>query len=252
MKTINLFILLIIMALPLAGCVGIGGENIALSHEPLAKSTQQYSEKLALQKPAEDMRLDKRYIGRTTFTAFAITTGRVISTSPIEEQIIDQIKDGLSSMGYQVELTRANPEEVAVKQIKESLATLGYRIESTNGDKRETSSLGLLRIKIALNDIWFKNYNWFFPLVPTWGDIKISLVMENSGKKKLFEKTYEGSGNSFCLSGHCAFETATQEAMTEILNQIIKDFSSSKVRNAIVSEHAAGVAAPIGQESPSQ
>ena len=92
-------------------------------------------------------------------------------------------------------------------------------------------------MKVALNEIWFKNYNWLFPFVPTWGDIKITLYIENASGNKLFEKSYEGSGNSYCLSGSCAFKTATKEAMTNVLNLVISDFSSPVVDNLITAEN---------------
>jgi hypothetical protein len=53
MKTINTYFLLLILVVTLSGCVGIGGEKIALSHDPLAMPSQRYSEKLAIQKPDE-------------------------------------------------------------------------------------------------------------------------------------------------------------------------------------------------------
>ena len=60
MKTITTcFLLLIFVVVPLSGCVGIGGETIALSHDPLDMPSQRYSEKLAIQKPADDLREKK-------------------------------------------------------------------------------------------------------------------------------------------------------------------------------------------------
>jgi len=210
MKKIYLWLLLFLSVLLLTGCVGIGGEQIALSHEALTASTQKYSEKLTVEKPATDLREEKDRIGRTTVTVFAISTGSVTTTTPVGEQIVEQIIDALSSIGYQVNKNTSSSD-------------------STNAVKP-------LRLKVALNEIWFKNYNWLFPLVPTWGDIKITLFLENSSSKKLFEKSYEGSGNSFCLLGHCAFGSATKEAMTDVLNKVVADFSSQTVRNLIVSK----------------
>jgi len=210
MMKIYLWLLLFLSVLLLTGCVGIGGEQIALSHEALTASTQKYSEKLTVEKPATDLREEKDRIGRTTVTVFAISTGSVTTTTPVGEQIVEQIIDALSSIGYQVNKNTSSSD-------------------STNAVKP-------LKLKVALNEIWFKNYNWLFPLVPTWGDIKITLFLENSSGKKLFEKSYEGSGNSFCLSGHCAFGSATKEAMTDVLNKVVADFSSQTVRNSIVSK----------------
>ena len=212
MKKIYLWFLVCVSIVLLTGCVGIGGEEISLSHEALATQTQKYNERLIVEKPAADLREEKGRIGRTTFTLFAITTGSVTTTSPVEEQIVEQITEALSLLGYQIK-------------------------KDTNGLESTTSIVQPLTLKVVLNEIWFKNYNWIFPIVPTWGDIKITLILENSNGKKLFENSYEGGGSSLCLSGHCAFDNATKEAMTELLNKVILDFSSQTVRSVIVSNY---------------
>ena len=205
MKKTYLQVLLFISVFSLAGCVGIGGEKITLSHDTLAIPAQKYTEKLVVEKPATDLREEKDRIGRTTITAFAISSGSVTTTTPANQQIVEQIIDALSSIGYQV-------------------------------NKNSSNVVNPLTLKVSLNEIWFKNYNWLFPLVPTWGDIKITLFLENASGKKLFEKSYEGSGNSLCLSGSCAFGSATKEAMTDVLNKVVADFSSQTVRNSITLE----------------
>ncbi len=214
MKTIYLCLLMCSSIVLLTGCVGMGGEQIALSHEALTTPTQKYTENLSVEKTVTDLREEKDRIGRSTFTVFAITTGSVTTTTPVGEQVVEQIVDALSSLGYQVN-------------------------KNANGSEN-THTTQPLMLKVALNEIWFKNYNWFFPLVPTWGDIKITLFLENSMGKKLFEKSYEGGGNSLCLSGHCAFNSATKEAMTEVLNKIIADFSSQPIRSLLASNNNSG------------
>jgi len=209
MKKIYLWVLVCASIALLTGCVGIGGEQISLSHEALTAPPQQFTNKLTVEKSAVDLREENDRIGRTTFTVFAISTGSVTTTSPVEEQIVDQIIDALSLLGYQINKNTSS-------------------LESTS------TTVQPLLLKVALNEIWFKNYNWVFPIVPTWGDIKITLFLENSSGKKLFEKSYEGGGNSLCLSGHCAFDSATKEAMTELLNKINTDFSSQDVRDVII------------------
>jgi len=212
MKKIYVWVLVCVSTVLLTGCVGIGGEQITLSHEALTAPTQKFTEKLTVEKPAADLREESDRIGRTTFTVFAISTGSVTTTSPVEEQIVEQIIDALSLLGYQVN-------------------------KNTGSLDSASTTVQPLTLKVALNEIWFKNYNWLFPIVPTWGDIKITLFLENSSGKKIFEKSYEGGGNSLCLSGHCAFNSATKEAMTELLNKINTDFSSQTIRDVIVSNY---------------
>lgn len=211
MKKIYLWLLVCMSSILMTGCVGIGGEQIALSHEALTMPTQKFSEKLTVENPATDLRKEKDRIGRATFTVFAITTGSITTTNPVGEQMVDQIIDALSSLGYE-----AN--------------------KSTNSTANTNSTEQSLKLKIAINEIWFKNYNWTFPVVPTWGDIKITVSLENSSGKQIFEKSYQGEGNSFCLSGNCAFSNATKEAMTEVLNAVVSDFSSQTVRTLIAAK----------------
>jgi hypothetical protein len=168
---------------------------------------------------------------------FAITSGSITTTTPVAEQVVDQIRDALVSIGYQVDFTSSRDE--AVDQMKDTLMSLGYQVNSTKSNSSQNSARRKpsLKLKVAINDIYFRNYNWLFPLVPTWGDIKLTLVLEGARNNKLFEKSYEGGDHSLCLSGHCAFETATKGAMTELLNKIIKDFSSAPVRDLIAAEY---------------
>jgi hypothetical protein len=49
----------------------------------------------------------------------------------------------------------------------------------------------------------------------------------------VYFKLFRGSGNSFCLTGGCAFGAATKEALTEVLNQIVEACSSEEFRQAL-------------------
>ena len=237
MKSFSFYLYLVLLCIPLSGCVGMGGEEITLSHDPLALPSQRFAEKIAIQKPADDTRINKVRIGRATFTVFAITSGSITTTTPVTDQVVDQVKDALASLGYQVDFIK--PQEYAVNQMKDALNSLGYQVnlDKPENDHAVTRKKPSLKLKVALNYINFKNYNWLFPIVPTWGDIKLTLTLEGLHNNKLFEKTYEGGDHSLCLSGHCAFTNATREAMTELLNKVIKDFSSSPVRELITAEY---------------
>jgi len=208
MKKIYFWALACASIVLLTGCVGIGGEEISLSHETLYAPTEKYTEKLIVKKNAIDLREEKSRIGQATITIFTINSGSVTTTTPVEEQIVGQIIEGLSLLGYQIN-------------------------KNTSAFKSTSETIQPLTLKVYLNKIWFKNHNYAFPVVPTWGDIKITVLLENSSGKQIFAKSYKGSGKSTCLSGECAFEEATKEAMTELLNEIIADFSSQAVRDII-------------------
>lgn len=208
MKKIYLCFWVCVPSVLIEGC-SVEPIAISLSHEPLAMPAQRFNEKLTIENPATDLREEKDRIGRNTTTVFAITAGSITTTSPVGEQMTDQIVDALSTLGYQV-------------------------LKSTNGSANAYSNEQTLNLKIAINEFLFKNYTWAFPIVvPTWGDIKITIFLENSKGKKLFEKSYQGDGNSLSLAAPNAFSNATKEAMTEILNAVISDFSSQTVRTLI-------------------
>jgi hypothetical protein len=88
-------------------------------------------------------------------------------------------------------------------------------------------------LKVNIKEFYFKNYNWLWPIVPTWGSIELGLTIENPDGKVLYEKSFHGGGTSYCLTGECAFGTATKEAMTEVLNKIVEECSGEEFHHAI-------------------
>jgi hypothetical protein len=71
------------------------------------------------------------------------------------------------------------------------------------------------------------------PRVPTRGSIALELTMQNADGKVLYHRSFSGSGNSYCLTGDCAFGAATKEALTEVLNKIVAACSSEEFRHAL-------------------
>lgn len=189
----------------LTGCVGIGGETIRLSDDNLGTPKTQFSETILVKSPAEDLRPDKRRIGRATITLFAITSGSIRTQESVEEEILNEVKLAIESGGYRVKLLSGKTPMEGHPPI----------------------------IKAAVHRLYFKNYNWLFPFVPTWGDIEISLVVEDASGERLFRRSFNGSGTSYQLIGHDAFETAIKEAMTDICQQIRNMVVTSEFRHFI-------------------
>ncbi|MDX1960277.1 MAG: hypothetical protein SFU98_17035 [Leptospiraceae bacterium] len=194
----------------LINCVGMNGVVIPLSHAEIPKSKQKMSGKLSVERPATDSRPDRENIGKATFSLFAIPVGDISTTSPVGEQMADLIFEELTSLGYQVD-------------------------KSQNDKSDKSKNDGRIKLKIIINELWFENYNWFYPIVPTWGDIRISVSLENTKGKKIFEKSYIGEGKSYCLPAECGFSDAIKEAMTQIMQDFTSDFSSQKVQASITS-----------------
>ena len=189
----------------LTGCVGIGGETIRLSHDNLGTPKSQFSETLLVKSPAEDLRPDRRRIGRATITLFAITSGSIRTQDSVEEEILNEVKLVLEAGGYRVKLLSGKTPTEGNPPI----------------------------IRAAVHRLYFKNFNWLFPFVPTWGDIEISLTVEDASGERLFRRSFNGSGTSYQLIGHDAFETATKEAMTDICQQIRDMVATPEFRHII-------------------
>ena len=194
-----------VMFLCLMGCVGAGGNRVDLAHDTLSTPKQRLSESNAMQKSAEDRRAARERIGHATMTVFAVESGSVTTTDPVAEGVVMQVKQALESIGYQVTL-----------------------VDSAHPVPNPSNIL-----KVNIKEFYFKNYNWFWPIVPTWGSIELGLTIENPDGKVLYEKSFHGGGNSYCLTGECAFGTATKEAMTEVLNKIVEECSGEEFHHAL-------------------
>ena len=194
-----------VMFLSLMGCVGQGGNRVDLAHDILSTPKQRLSESIAMQKSAEDRRESRERIGHATMTVFAVESGSVTTTDPLTEGVALQVKQALESIGYQVTL-----------------------VDSAHPVTNPSNIL-----KVNIKEFYFKNYNWFWPIVPTWGSIELGLTIENPAGKVLYEKSFRGGGNSYCLTGECAFGTATKEAMTDVLNKIVEECSGEEFHHAL-------------------
>ena len=127
-------------------------------------------------------------IGHGTFTVFAIQVASVtISNGQGDRLVMDSIKQTLHAAGYTV-------------------------LDST-----EAKSVPVLECRV--NNIDFKNYTWFFPIVPTWGSIDMDLRLTDANGRSVWSRTYHGSSWNITYS----FSSAVNSAMTEILDQFAKD-----------------------------
>lgn len=187
------------------GCVGIGGEKIPVLHDELTSTTGGAGGPVFLALEADDVREQKGRIGRATFTVFAITTGSVTTEDPVVREVSEAIAAALTHAGYGVEiLDRGHPG---------------------------APSGGLVVAEIS--EFWFKNYNWFWPIVPTWGDITLGLQISDAAGRRVYERRFEGGGTSFCLLGHCAFKAAVRRAMNDVLDQVVDAVSREDFQRAL-------------------
>lgn len=188
------------------GLVGCGhSHQMSLAHDDLATPHQRFSDHIVLQEQADDRRENLGPIGQMTVTLFAIPSGSVETTSPVGIEVVMQVKEALESAGYQITLAKAPYS-----------APLPTNI-----------------LKLQINEFHFRNYSWFAPLLFTWGNIALTLTLENHEGKVRFARTFQQSGNSY--RPFDGFEVAIKEALTEILNQIVKVSSTEEFRQALKS-----------------
>ena len=188
----------------LVGCAP--SHQMSLAHDVLATPQQRFSDHIVMQKQAEDRREAPGRIGHKTSTLFAIESGSVETTNPVGIEIAMQVKEALESVGYQITLA-----------------------EAPYSDPLPTNIL-----KVQINEFYFKNYSWFAPLFFTGGNIALTLTLENHEGKVLFARTFQQKGDSN-RPFEGGFDVAIKEAMTEILNQIVKVSSTEEFRQALKS-----------------
>jgi hypothetical protein len=187
------------------GLVGCGWTyKASVAHDVLATPPQRFSDRIVMQKQADDRREDPGRVGHWNATLFAIEIGSVQTDNPVGNEIPLQVKEALESVGYQISLTEAP----------------------------YASPLPTNILKVQINEFYFKNYSWFAPLFFTWGSITLTLIVENSEGKALFSKTFQHKGNSY-RPFEGGFDVAIKEALTEILNQIVSVSCIEEFRQAL-------------------
>ena len=198
--------------------VGLGGchavtYHISLTHDELATPQQRFSDYIVMQKQADDRREAPGQIGHnispTTSASmfplfFWIRSGSVETNKPVGIEIARQVKEALESVGYQITLTEAPYSDPLPANI----------------------------LKVQINEFYFKNYSWFAPLFFTGGGIALTLTLENHEGKVLFARTFQQEGESN-RPFEGSFDVAIKEALTGVLNQIVRASSSDEFRQAL-------------------
>ncbi len=195
-------VLLAAFAATTIGCVGIGGETIRLEHAELQAPDRSLSGRVPGLERAEDLRDTQERIGRATVTLFAIPSGSVTTQGHVTEEVVTNVKEGLEAVGYDVDVTDQVPGNEPCMLVK-------------------------------IDELHFRNYNWLWPYVPTWGHIGLTVEVRRPDGRIAYERSFRASGRSHCLTGACAFTNASRAAMTEVLDQMIADFASQEFRTAM-------------------
>ena len=116
-----------------------------------------------------------------------------------------------------------------MRNVREALGAAGYNIaEASDG----VTSGPAPYLQVEIDQLHFRNYNWIWPLVPTWGDIALELSLLDSSGNVIDSYSVSGSGSSPCLLGECAFSSATRRAMTDMLEELTEVVGSDDFRSA--------------------
>lgn len=184
--------MLLFSAFLMSGC------SVTMKHDDLIQSPRTFSDPIGVSKRSEGI---NGKVGWGRFTLFYI---------PLVPVYIEG--DG---------------NELVMKQIQDALKQVGYQVSAVDSEK----AIATPTLKCKVNEFWFNNYTWLLPLIPTWGDIKLSTSLVSTSGKLLWSQDFKGDG--FTMNFFNGYTSAAEESMTEILNDMVKAFSSDAFHVAL-------------------
>ena len=136
-------------------------------------------------------------IGHPTVTVFAIPAGDV-AVDQGGEKVMQAVAGALQAAGYRPVAAADRP--------------------------------GAPHLTCQVTRMEFKNYTWFMPMIHTWGDIELSLVLVDGAGQTRWRKEYAGNydGNGFDEP----FGKAVNTALGKILARATEDFTTAEFRAA--------------------
>jgi len=183
-----------------AGFMANAGCSIRMGHEPLDTPSRVFSDHITVAKQVERPLLRAGW-GHVSVFWIPIVPIHIEGNSNAE--IMAQVHDAVRQVGYQIQIVdngASVPEPV-----------LSCKVEEFN----------------------FHNYTWLFPLVPTWGCIKMRLELV-SGGQVLWARTFDHDGMT--LNFFDGYTIAARQAMDKILNQMVKELSSEEFHRALTTK----------------
>ncbi|MGH8550390.1 MAG: hypothetical protein ACRERU_17685 [Methylococcales bacterium] len=117
--------------------------------------------------------------------------------------------------------------ELVMQQIQDALKQVGYQVNFTDSEKTANGPT----LKCKVNEFSFSTYTWMFPIIPTWGNITLKTDLVNPSGEILWSQEFEGDG--FTLNFFNGYPSAAEPSMTEILDEMVKAFSSDALGAAL-------------------
>ncbi len=109
--------------------------------------------------------------------------------------------------------------------VSSALTTAGYSPEFAE------SADGAPLIKADVTRARFNNYTWLAPLMPTWGNVDVTLQLVSIGGEVLWEESVHGGGTSWSVFE--GFNVAATKSMTELANNMVAAFTSQAFSDAV-------------------
>lgn len=174
------------------------GCSVALKHDSLSSPPQTYADQIAVSRRAEG--IDGK-VGWGRFTVFYIPLVPIYINGDGNEQLMEHIGDALQQVGYKVTIVGS-----------------------------ETSPPAPV-LKCKVEKFWFNNYTWFFPVVPTWGEVRLTLSLVSRNGRLVWSRAFTGDGSTFNFTD--GYSIAANKSMEKILNDMVREFASQEFHRAL-------------------
>jgi len=117
---------------------------------------------------------------------------------------------------------------IAIAQgIQDALSQAGYTPKAIDASDPVAGKV----LTCEVDRFGFSNYTYFFPIVPTWGNVGLKVNLQSADKSVLWTRDYRGSG--LTLNFFDGYTSSCRGAMTSILNQMTADFASDEFYTAL-------------------
>lgn len=155
--------------------------------------------------------------------ALVAPSNGVVTTAQKAEGVDGKVGWGRITMFYIPVVpifVEGDANELVMDQVRRALRASGHQIAV---HPEGTSQSGLV-VKAKVDDFWFNNYTWFFPLVPTWGSVKVAISVVDPRGNPVWTKSFDGSG--ITLNFFNGYTSASDQAWETLSTAMIAEFSS--------------------------
>jgi|SRR5262245_53230723 len=175
--------------------------SMRMQHDALAPAPAQFDNEVRTSRRAEG--IDGK-VGWSRFTLLAIPIVPVNLEGDGNQQMMDEVRVALKQVGYRPVIV----------------------------DEGAAAPKPLLKCKV--DKFWFSNYTWpvIFPFVPTWGNVEVTTSLVSPSGASLWSKSFKGRG--FTVNPLSGYDGAARQSMSDVLNQMVKEFSGDEFRRALL------------------